>query len=130
MTLLSGSLAEKQVILNIRSLLLLGVLLSKISQGQTCTQTPFPKFIGGTTGDTYFFSIDYNSATSQLVAGGNTYDSGISSGHASYSTYTIPIIVRYQGTSLAYTWGVYVQTSTYDGVLSISISTDGSVVLA
>jgi hypothetical protein len=44
---------------------------------QICTQTPFPKFMGGTSGDTIFFSIDYHSASSQLVVGGGTLDTGI-----------------------------------------------------
>jgi len=33
--------------------------------------------MGGTSGDTAFFSIDYHSASSQLVVGGGTFDTGI-----------------------------------------------------
>ena len=47
------------------------------ADAQTCTQTPFPKFVGGSSGESWFNSIDYHSATSQLVVGGTTYDSGI-----------------------------------------------------
>ena len=120
---------ERAVVAGGKSILLTVILFGGKALAQTCTQTPFPKFVGGTNDDTYFYSIDYHLATSQLVAGGGTSDSGITSGHASSSLY-IPIIVRYQGASFAYSWGIYDPTASWDSVRSISISSVGSVVLA
>ena len=118
---------ERAVVAGGKSILLTVILFGGKALAQTCTQTPFPKFVGGTNGATHFYSIDYHSATSQLVAGGITYDSGIASSQASSG---IPIIVRYQGASFAYSWGIYGPTGSWDGVYSISICSDGSVVLA
>ena len=92
---------ERAVVAGGKSILLSVILFGGKALAQTCTQTPFPKFVGGTNANTYFFSIDYHSTTSQLVAGGATYDSGITNNQASSSTYYIPIIVRYQGASFA-----------------------------
>jgi len=92
---------ERAVVAGGKSILLSVILFGGKALAQTCTQTPFPKFVGGTNAHTYFFSIDYHSATSQLVAGGETGDSGITNNEASSSTYNIPIIVRYQGASFA-----------------------------
>ena len=70
--------------------------------------------------------MDYNSATSQLVVAGRTFDDGISNLQASPFPY-IPIIVSYQGASFDYLWGIYIVTL---GTLrSISISSDGSIVI-
>ena len=91
---------ERAVVAGGKSILLSVILFGGKALAQTCTQTPFPKFVGGTNGNTYFLSIDYHSATSQLVAGGYTYDSAITNSQASTST-NIPIIVRYQGASFA-----------------------------
>jgi len=108
--------------------LLTVILFGGKALAQTCTQTPFPKFVGGTNSGTFFYSIDYHSATSQLVAGGSTRDSGITNGQDSFSE--IPIIVSYQGASFAYSWGIYDPTDWAFGLDSISISSDGSFVLA
>ena len=91
---------ERAVVAGGKSILLSVILFGGKALAQTCTQTPFPKFVGGTNHLTVFLSIDYHSATSQLVAGGGTFDSGITNNQASSSTY-IPIIVRYQGASFA-----------------------------
>ena len=91
---------ERAVVAGGKSILLSVILFGGKALAQTCTQTPFPKFVGGTNGNTFFLSIDYHSATSQLVAGGYTYDSGITDNQASSSTH-IPIIVRYEGASFA-----------------------------
>lgn len=63
--------------------------------------------------------MDYHSSTNQLVSGGFTGDNGITSNHAST---VIPLIVMYSGTSFTFSWGIYVLTSSWDYVLSISIS--------
>ena len=63
---------ERAVVAGGKSILLTVILFGGKALAQTCTQTPFPKFVGGTYGHTYFVSIDYHSATSQLVAGGDT----------------------------------------------------------
>ena len=91
---------ERAVVAGGKSILLSVILFGGKALAQTCTQTPFPKFVGGTNYHTYFFSIDYHSATSQLVAGGGTYDSRITNSQAS-SSLGLPIIVRYQGASFA-----------------------------
>ena len=97
----SPAAPERAVIAGGKSILLSVILFGGKALAQTCTQTPFPKFVGGTNGNTFFVSIDYHSATSQLVAGGYTYDSGITNNQVSSSTYYIPIIVRYEGASFA-----------------------------
>ena len=62
--------------------------------------------------------------------GGDTNDSGITNNKASTSKW-IPIIVMYKGASFAYSWGIYVEiTSGSSSAISISISSDGSFVLA
>ena len=91
---------ERAVVAGGKSILLSVILFGGKALAQTCSQTPFPKFVGGTYDHTAFNSIDYHSATSQLVAGGDTLDSGITNSQASSSFY-IPIIVRYQGASFA-----------------------------
>jgi hypothetical protein len=107
-------------------ILLTFILKSCETLSQECSQTPFPKFLGGYTGNTYFTSIDYHSGTSQLVAGGITTDSSITN----QVNFWFPIIVSYQGAFFAYYWGSYGPTSSYNEVTSLSISLDGSAVLA
>ena len=60
---------------------------------QTCSQTAFPKFVGGTIEHSYLLSLDYHTATSRLVAGGSSADSGITNNAA--TTTTIPMIVMF-----------------------------------
>jgi hypothetical protein len=51
------------------------LLLSSIN-AQTCFETRFPRVLGGTLGDTYFFAMDFDSA-GNLAVGGSTSDSGV-----------------------------------------------------
>ena len=104
----SPALREKAVLLGGEPILKIFILLSTRASSQTCTQTPFPKFIGGLGGGTYYNSIDYHSETSQLVVGGLTYDMGITNSHANGNY--IPIIVMYQGDYFSYSWGVYIES--------------------
>ena len=66
----SPAAPERAVVAGGKSILLTVILFGGKALAQTCTQTPFPKFVGGTNANTVFVSIDYHSATSQLVAGG------------------------------------------------------------
>ena len=81
----SPAVPERGVVAGGKSILLSFILFGGKALAQTCSQTPFPKFVGGTNAATYFYSIDYHSATSQLVAGGRTFDSGITNNQASSS---------------------------------------------
>ncbi len=118
------ALREKAVLLGGEPILKIFILLSTRALSQTCSETPFPKFIGGFDRDTYYTSIDYHTDTSQLVVGGSTYDMGITNSHA--NIYYIPIIVMYQGDYFSYSWGVYIESPANDDeVWSISISSDG-----
>ncbi len=89
------------------------ILFAKSSSGQTCYQTPFPIFIGGTSGNTALYAIDYHGDSDQVVTGGYLEDGGISNSYAS-SSLTVPIIVMYSGGAFTYTWGVYVEVPSTD----------------
>ncbi len=108
--------------------LTLAYSLPILGKAQTCTQTPFPIFIGGystnTTQTTELYAIDYHANTNQVVTGGRSLDPGILN-KMTDPDFPFPLLVMYSGASFSYAWGVFVEVTSFDYVNSISISYDG-----
>ncbi|TNV86437.1 hypothetical protein FGO68_gene13578 [Halteria grandinella] len=83
--------------------IILSLLLRQSHQACTTTQSPFPKFLGGTQGATYFLSIDYNQGNGYLVAAGSTRDQGVRGD--SLGNVFRPIIIAYSSVYYSYAWG-------------------------
>ncbi|TNV86618.1 hypothetical protein FGO68_gene15455 [Halteria grandinella] len=102
--------------------ILLSLLLHQSLQACTTGQAPFPKIVGGTQSNTFFYQIDYNQVTDYLVAAGRSNDQGVR-GDTLGSTF-IPIIIAYQYNN--YQWGKVFASLVSNEFTGVKISRQGT----
>ena len=93
--------------------------------GQTCFETIYPRVLGGTSAQTTFHSVDYDS-DDNLVIGGDTSDLGLA---AALTNAPAPFILNIQRGNF-YRWGVVIGGADYDRVNAIKYNPAGDKVFA
>lgn len=86
----------------VKLLLLILAFVSTISAGGvTCPTASFPKVLGGNSGQTYLYQIDYHSSTDSIVGVGSTFDQTLLGSNPRKSVGKGGLIALYKGTTMA-----------------------------
>ena len=72
------------------------------SLSQTCSQSPFPKVFGGSSGPTVAHQLDYHSSTDQMSVGGQISDQVVKA--TTVANLGNPYLALYVGPYYIYSW--------------------------